>query len=52
MVAAVLFVLAVRVIGGTTLPAYLEAPGWAIAAWLMLHISINVKPTRMRVGSS
>jgi hypothetical protein len=52
MAAAVLLVFAIRVIGGTLLLAYLNAPGWALAAWLMLHISVNVKPTRRRGGAA
>jgi hypothetical protein len=44
--------LAVRVVGGPILLSYLNAPGWALADWLMVHISINLKPTRRRGGSS
>jgi hypothetical protein len=53
MAAVVLLAFSVRVIGGTILLAYLDAPGWALAAWLMLHISVNVRPTkRGRRGSA
>jgi hypothetical protein len=52
MAAAVLLVFAVRVIGGTILLAFLGAPSWALAAWLMLHISVNVKPTRRSRGGA
>jgi hypothetical protein len=48
MAAAILLAFAIRVIGGTILLAYLGAPTWALAAWLMLHISVNVRPTRRR----
>jgi hypothetical protein len=51
MAAAILFIVAVRLIGGTILLDFL-APGRALAAWSMLHMSLNVKPTSRRRGGS
>jgi hypothetical protein len=38
-----------RVFGGAALLWLLDAPGWAIAAWLMLHLKFNLRlPERAR----
>jgi hypothetical protein len=46
-----LLVLA-RVFGGAALLWLLDAPGWAIAAWLMLHLKFNVRLPEQTRGSA
>lgn len=34
-----------RIFGGAALLWALAAPGWAIAAWLLVHLRINLRPS-------
>jgi hypothetical protein len=48
-----LFVLAslVRVFGGAVTLWLLDAPAWAIAAWLFVHIKVELDLSKLRARS-